>query len=246
MIVITIEYKPFGLLKHKRFDAMLPSGWGEMTPDQLTTIPDLRRGVLDESKLLQIFLGIKRAIAERIDSYQKFCILKNLNYIEKPEPFGSFIIKKLLWYRAPAPMLKDLTFGAFIYGDTYYQNYINGDKYDLDRFIACFYYDKKGFNEKLIENHATIIRAADLKTREAIAINYVLIREWLATTYPYVFQKAAAGIKPGKYTGWVGVFDSVVGDDIANHEKYAASPLSLILRYLNNKTKEYYKNGGKV
>jgi hypothetical protein len=159
---------------------------------------------------------------------------------------SKFVIKKILYFKAPANQLKNITFGAFIFGDTYYQNYISGKKEDLNRFIACFYYNKSGFKEKDIELNARIISLADISVREAIAINYALIREWLAKAYPFVFQKAESGKKQEKSTGWVGVFDAIVGDDIANQEKYEEKPLSSILRYLNRKTKEYCKNGGKV
>lgn len=246
MIAITIEYKPLGFLWRKRMETRLPSRWSEMTPKQIAAIPYLRRDMLDDSKLLQIFLRISKSIARRIDSYQKYCILQNLKYIKEPEPFGNFIIKKIAGFYAPGDQLKGVTFGAFIFGDTYYQNYFSGKRGDLNRFIACYYCDKNGFDDKTIEEHARLISLIDLATREATAINYGLIREWLAKAYPYVFQKAEAGQKHEKSNGWVGVFDAVVGEDIVNQEKYAEKPLSGMLRYLNRKTKEYYKNGSKV
>jgi hypothetical protein len=246
MIVITLEYKPYGFFGKKRFNKELPARWAEMTPNQLAVIPDMRRGILDETKLLNIFLGIRKSLIKRIDSYQRYCILKELQFINKPEAYEKFIISKILWYKAPAPFLKDITFGAFMFGDTYYQNYLSGTTGDLNRFIACFYYDKKGFNEKYIEDNAFKIGLIDLKTREAIAINYALIREWLAKAYPFVFEQGHIRYKAEKSRGWVGVFDAIVADDISNSEKYAEKPLSTILRYLNRKTKEYYKHGSNV
>jgi hypothetical protein len=246
MIAITVQYKPFGFFWKRTLETWLPARWSEMTARQIAAIPDLQSGRIDDSKLLHIFLGIKRHIAKRIDSYSKYCILRNLKYIAEPEPFGNFVIKTIVGFKAPGNQLKGVTFGAFIFGDTYYQNYLAGKKEDLNRFIACFYVNRHGFNDKNIETNAKIIGLVDIRIREAVAINYVLIREWLAMAYPYVFQKAEAGQKQEKSTGWVGVFDAVVGDDIANQEKYSEKPLSMILRFLNRKTKEYYKNGGKV
>jgi hypothetical protein len=246
MIAITVEYKPFGFLWRRRIETKLPARWSEMTRRQIVAIPEMQRGKLDDSKLLQIFLGIKKSVANRIGNYQKYCILRNLKYIREPEAISMFIIKKIIGFKAPGNKLKGITFGAFIFGDTYYQNYIAGKKEDLNRFIACFYYNKLGFKEKNIEMNAQLIGLIDLPTREAIAINYGLIREWLALAYPYVFRKAEEGKKHKSFTGWVGVFDAVVGDDIVNEDKYAEKPLSIILRYLNHKTKEYCKNGGKV
>jgi hypothetical protein len=210
----------------------------------MAAIPLYFAGALDDSKALRLFLGIKKRIARRIDDYQAFCILRNLQYLRKAEPHGNFIIKSIAGYKAPADQLAGVTFGAFIFGDTFYQNYLtNGRKDDLDQFIACFYCDKKGFYDKQIEDKAAKIRNASIIKRMAIMVNYGLIREWLALGYPNVFQKLQPGEKKEKGKGWVAVFDSIVGEDIANMEKYAEIPLSTMLRYLNNKTKESYKNG---
>lgn len=246
MIAVTVRYKPFGFFWERTLEKRLPARWSEMNPRQIAAIPHLQRGTIDDCKLLQIFLGIKKSIAKRIDRYQAYCILRNLKYIKEPEPLGKFVIKRLVGFKAPGDQLKNITFGAFIFGDTYYQNYISGKNDDLNRFIACYYYNRYGFREKNIEAHARIIGLTDIAVREAVAINYALIREWLAKAYPYVFQKAEEGQKQKKSNGWVGVFDAVVGDDLVNQEKYAEKPLSIILRFLNRKTKEYYKNGGKV
>ena len=140
-------------------------------------------------------------------------------------------------------MLKDVTFGQFIFADSYYQSYLNGNTADLNRFIACLYTTKKGFSEKTIDHNALIIKSCDVRKREAIGINYALIREWLAAEYPYVFQHSTTSTKN---TGWVAVFDYLVGDDIANHQQYANSPLSLVLRKLNHKTKESYRHGSNI
>jgi hypothetical protein len=246
MIAVSVQYKPFGFLWRRTLEKKLPARWSELTPDQIALVPKLYQGTVDDCKLLQVFLGIKKSIAKRIDRYQSYCILRNLKYIREPESLDKFIIKKLVGFKAPGDKLKDITFGAFIFGDTYYQNYITGKTEDLDKFIACFYYNRFGFEEKNIERNARIIGLTDIRIRWAVAINYGLIREWLAKAYPYVFQKAESGQKQEKPGGWVGVFDRVVGDDIVNQEKYADKPLSIMLRYLNRKTKEFYKNGGKV
>jgi hypothetical protein len=246
MIPVALEYRPFGFLWRRRLETKLPARWSELTPLQISSIPDLQRDKLDEIKLLEIFLGVKRKIARRVDSYQRYCILRNLKYISQPEPVGNFIIKSIAGFSAPEKNLKGVTFGAFIFGDTYYQNYITGRKEDLNRFIACYYLPEGKFDDRQIESHARIISETDLPVREAIAINYALIREWMARAYPYVFQKVENGKKAENSKGWVAVFDMVVGDDIVNEDKYAEKSLSSMLRYLNRKTKEYYKNGSKI
>lgn len=247
MISIAIEYKPLWFLPWRRhIDTKLPARWSELSQEQIIAIPGMNRGRISEQKLLQVFLGIKKSIAKRIDSYQAHCILRNIKYIQEIEAVATFLVHDIAGLKAPDPQLKGITFGAFIYGDTYFQNYMNGKRDDLNRFIACFYYDKKGFDEKLIESRAKILRVTDIARREAIAMNYGLIREWLARAYPYVFRKTEPGEKHEKSKGWVAVFDMIVANDLVNQERYAMQPVNTVLRYLNRKTKEFYKNGGKV
>jgi hypothetical protein len=246
MISVAIEYKPLGFLRKRRINTSLPVRWSEMTPIQIAAIPRLHRGELDDRKILQIFLGVKKSIARHIDHFQSYYILRNLKYIKEAEPIAKFVVKDIQGFKAPDDKLKDVTFGAFIFGDTYFQNYIGGKKEDLDKFIASFYCNEKGFSEKDIETNAAIIALADISVREAIAINYGLVREWLAKAYPFVFQKSVSGKKRAKNSGWVAVFDRLVQNDLANQDKYSQLPVSTVLRNLNIKMEDYIKNGGKV
>lgn len=246
MIPVDIEYKPFGILPSRRITAMMPARWSELTPDQMVVVPDLLRDKISETKVLEEFLRIRKPISRALDSYQRLCVMQLLKFLKEPQPVGKFIIPEIKGFWGPGNNLKGVCFGAFMFGDTYYQRYVGGDKKSLDLFIASFYYGKKGFSEKEIEKNAAIINKADPKLREAVAVNYGLIREWLAQMYPYVFQKQETGRRKKKAPGWIKVFDRIVGKDIVHQDDYAKSPATEILRHLNEQVKEFYKNGGKV
>jgi hypothetical protein len=246
MIAVTLEYRPYGFLWKRRLEKQLPDKWNELNCHQIIAIPKLQEGKLDEFRLLQIFLGIERSIAKRLSSYQRFSIIRNIKILQNLQPIGRFIIKKVVGFKAPKNNLEGITFGAFILGDTYYQNYIEGKKDDLDKFIACFYYNRFCFSDKHLERNARIIGLADISIRQAIAINYALIREWLTEVYPYVFQKGEPEKKRNSSKGWVGVFDAIVRDDIVNQDKYLQQPVSVMFRYINNRILENIKNGSKV
>ncbi len=244
MIPVELEYRPFAFIPWtRRIEKKLPARWSELSERQICAIPEIF--TLSDRKLLHIFLGIRKGIAGRIDSYQAFCIARLLKYLNNPEPLDRFMLKKIAGFKAPGRGLKGVTFGAFIFGDTFFQDYAKGKSTDLDRFIACFYSGKKGFDDKLIDKHAAAIAKESLQKRIAIAINYGLIREWLALAYPFVFQKVEEG-KADISKGWVGVFDALVKDDLANQDKYAQLPVSTVLRNLDMRMKNYYKNGGDV
>ena len=48
-----------------------------------------------------------------------------------------------------------------------------------------------------------------------------------------------------KNTGWIKVFDSIVGDDIINSERYATMPVHNVFRYITRKIKEDIKSAKK-
>lgn len=246
MIPVAIEYRPSRFFRWQRtVECRMPAHWYELTPRQLEAVVCYLLQKSTEDHLLRIMLGVRRSIFRMMSSYEKFVIFRNLQYIEELDSCNRFIIERLGRFHAPGPRLQDVTFGAFIFGDTYFQDYLTAadDKRAgcLNRFIACFYLKGK-FSDKEIERNARRISHVSLRKRMAIAKNYTLIREWLARAYPNVFQKVDEK-SARKAAGWVAVFDAVVGDDVVNSERYAQMPLSTVLRFLNRKTKEYLKNG---
>lgn len=245
MTTVTLEYRPFGILWKRYITCNMPSAWNELNARQLLAIPLMKRGLLKDTRILRIFLGLRRAIASRVGCIQRHTILKELKWTDKMQPMGVFLLKRLGKYSAPNDALKNVSFGQFIFGDTFYQNYTTGTKEDLNKFIACYYCDKSGFNENKIDRKARHIKRYPLFIREAIGLNYLMVREWLANAYPYVFQRSDKGAK-GTGSGWVRVFDLVVGDDIVHEDEYARKDVNTVLRYLNNKIKDHAKNGSKV
>jgi hypothetical protein len=243
MIPVELEYRPIPFIPWtRRIEKKLPARWSELSESQAVYAPLIRTGALSDRKLLQIFLGLRKRITKRIDGYQAFCITRLLRFLDKPEPLDRFMISSIAGFKAPGRGLKGVTFGAFIFGDTFFQSYMSGKELRPDKFIACFYTSGK-FNENEIERNAAIIANEKPEKRVAIAVNYGLIREWMALAYPFVFQKKEVG-EEDKSKGWVGVFDQIVQDDLANQDKYAQLPVSTVLRNINNRMKNYYKNGG--
>jgi hypothetical protein len=243
MITIAIEYRPVNILSiTRRKELSLPEHWRELTPVQLENIGYVFSGAMPEVRQISLFLGVSLFFATRLDSWQRFCILKQLRFLNSIEICDRFIIPKIGKLKGPKPLLQNVTFGAFMFGDTYFQQWLEGNKIeDLNKFIACFYTNDKFFDDK-IESDSAYISKKSMAKRDAIALNYKLIREWLGQSYPFVFEKVDQEDKKKPSKGWVGVFDAVVGDDLVNQERYAEKPLSQVLRFLNRKRKEYLKS----
>ncbi len=240
MIAVDVQYRPLGFLPAARKSFFLPVRWSELSEQQLENVSLVLNPDVNEDILISLILRMSRLFARRLDSYQKFSILRQLKYLRQSDTCDMFIITRLSGLHAPERYLRNVTFGQFIFGDTYWLSYIDGRKEDLNNFLACFYTAGK-FSDSDIEKNAALISQESRKKREAIAFNYGLIREWLAKRYKYVFEKQTKKRKRTRSNGWVGVFDAVVGDDIINADKYADTPLSQVLRYMDNKIKEQIK-----
>ena len=235
MLDIDIHYKPFGFFPRKRIrKTMLPIHWSELSPKQLCAVSDFRRGLLQGPEVLQIFLGVNRSFAKRIDSFQKYCILKYLRYLEEPEPVEKFIINRISTIKAPSTRLENVTIGAYVLGDTYYQNYLEGNNEDLNRFIACFYTGVIGYDEKLIDIHAKLLRRTDLRIREAVALNYELIREWLIKTYPNVFRMNSELKDLREYKNWLDIFNMMCENDEVKRKIYLQTPVNKMLKQIDS------------
>jgi hypothetical protein len=129
----------------------------------------------------------------------------------------------------------------------YHQNYLSGEREDLNRFIACFYTDERGFNEKLIFDHTQIIRTNYISTRVAIAKNYEFIREELEKTYPNLFA-AAKEIQQIKNTrcGFIHMLDLFADYNIIEKGRFMKTPVIRAFSDLNSIIKECHTNPSSV
>jgi hypothetical protein len=265
---VTIEYQPFRRLRYKRFfTGNFPSEWSKTNPKQLIAIACLMKSSISDVQFLSIMTGLSERMIGRLDDYQRFQLIELFDSFHSDKPYNEFIIDKLdcnfvgsglgldsgCILVHPKPKLAGVTFGQFIFMDTYFANYQeSSDVNDLNRFIAATYIPSgRRFIEHFIEANHKSIGKTDLLTREAIVINYHLIRDWLCTVYPMVFQKQSdnkkstdaenvAKQKPVPKrdpNSWIKVFDGLVGDDIVNEDNYANLPVHNVLRHLTNRIK---------
>jgi len=210
----------------------------------------------NEMALLSLMLGVKKNIAEKLNAFQLYSIAKELDFLNDFKPQYSFAIRTVKGLDAPRPRLEGMSFGQFMYVDTYFEiSVLADDPAQLNKFIGCLYLpDGKQFDEKLIQeraNYVCLFFRPEEKT--AISLNYRLVKEWLCKQYPLLFQAkepetndlnqnpVAEPIEASRGSDWVKVYESLVGDDIVNQDKYAELPLHYVFRYLTTKIKENAK-----
>jgi hypothetical protein len=257
---ISIDYKWWKFTR--KFKRQLPERWEELTAQQLIAVAHLSIGDINDNEFFRMMCDIPGKIARKLDSFQKWAIGQQLLFTSVYEPWYRFILK-LNGLQAPGPRLEGMTFGHFMFVDTFYSDWVNmqakeDERFDsaqrdkeLCKFVGSLYLPagEKFDTQKLsvyIEN------AEDLQEAERIAItlNYRLLKEWLTNLYPMVFERPEEDteepkkrkLPAGKQTGgWLNIFESIVGDDLIHQEQYFELPAHTVLRFMSKKIKENAK-----
>jgi len=262
---VTIKYRPISIISaYRTVSGSFPQNWGEVSAKQLIAVACVYKNRISDLAFLQSMSGLPMRVLKRTDDYERFKLMEQLEFISERKPYHEFIINELrnpfsrfrfpvsgLLLHAPSPKLKGITFGQFIFADTYFSNYLKSDdENDLNKFIAAIYLRKdEKFDEKCIQQHHAAIGKLDRTTREAIVINYQLIREWLSLAYPLIFQRQReiTGSEPSPeprseskadISPWIKIFQNFVGDDILHDDQWASKPINTIFQYMTRKYKE--------
>ena len=262
---IEIRYRPITFLPfYLTVTGNFPANWGEINAKQLAAIACIYKGASNDLKFLQTMTGLPMKVLKRTDDYERFKLIEQLEFIGDRKPYHEFIIRRITLDRyaanifrdtiiyAPEPKLKGVTFAQFIFADTYFSNYQGSQNIeDLNKFIASLYLRKnEPFAEKLIQRNCKYIGRINRSTREAIAINWQLIHEWLSLAYPLIFQKREEIMQDtavpereaveGKVNGspWIKIFQNFVGDDILHNDEWANMPVNTIFQFMTRKYKE--------
>ncbi|TLX73689.1 hypothetical protein E9993_14625 [Labilibacter sediminis] len=233
--------------KDKIIHTTHPECWEELTPSQFIALVRVMKGDISEDDILVEMLDLPHKTVENLDLYQRYTLGQLLEFIQNKAPFNRFVIQDISGLKPPEDGLNDVTFGEFMYIDTFYADYQQSNSNDdLLNLVSCIYVrpaktgERPEFNGRV---DTTRVKTFHLLQREAIAMNYGLIRTWLEEAFPEVFpqQKEASGKPQKQSNGWIDVYDSIVGDDLVNAEKYFNMPCTEVLRYMNKKVKENRK-----
>ncbi|MBA4411154.1 MAG: hypothetical protein Q8S54_01560 [Bacteroidota bacterium] len=272
MLKIEVKYRPISWLPFTRkVDSNVPQNWGDVTQEQLIAIACLYKSAISDIAFLKVISGLKKRILNKLSDYERYKLMEIFEFVGDQKPYHKFIIRRieLRWLRslslskwskpgftlcAPEGKLKGITFGQFIFADTYFANYQqSNDEPDLNKFIASLYLRKdEPFDEKRIQSRHFQIGKIDKNIREAIVLNYQLMHEWLALAYPLIFHTAVElttiptvsdddiAVPEVKRDPniWIKVFQNFVGDDIIHDEVWAAKPVNTIFAYMTRKYKE--------
>lgn len=255
----TIELKYKQLIGWKTVTITVPSYYAEMTPSQFLATIRLSKEWIDEMAFFIQFFGISEKLLTRIDAFSLYKMTETLDGLrdDKSAYFGfyqqSILDGRLL---APENKLKGMCFQQLMTVDTFFSWYVTTDKEEyLDRFLAALYLQEDETyipgNGKLLvlDTRVLEIESLPFDLKYSILINWVLIKSWLSNSYVHLFpagdvSENSKGDKvKGKPVDWLSVFDSFVGDNIADIDAYKALPCMDAFRLLNRRIKEAKKKG---
>jgi hypothetical protein len=253
---INIYYRPIGWLPRERIiKGHFPEMWEEVSEKQFIALASLSE-TDNLPRLVSLFSGLPLHICRRLDLYQQTELWRINGWMGEESSFNRFFIPVVhagrLVLHSPQESLRKVTFGRFIFFDTAFINYQESSSAeDLHRFIASLYIPAgTSFTDDLPLTNEPHVKEIPLQLKQAILFNYILVRRWLAELYPLIFslprdpgekQDVEKPSRKSDPRAWIKVFENIVGDDIANHDRYAEIPLHNVLRYLTAKTKENAK-----
>ena len=264
---ITLEYRRiFRMVKKK---TTLPENWRELDAHQFIYVVKLWLGEVGISEFLHHFIGVNKKIISLLSDYQMWVLMHELDWIQNlREPHNDFFIDTLPGtdLEAPGERLKGCSLQQFMTADTFFSLYcLKKDSSNLDAFIAALYkreYEVFSVEEPVEPQHekdkSVVVLAEHIEkveglsdtTKQAVFLNFVLIKSWLSRAFPNVFPEVDEEEedirrnkrqKTPKSVDWVSVFDALVGDNIADMEKYKAIPATDAFRIMNRRIREARK-----
>ena len=266
MVSLEIQYRPFWLLWFKRtIRRSFPVQYTELSKKQFIAVNLLATGETGDISFLSAMTGFSRKMVQRLGKFQRYKLFEVFEGFGIEKPYNAFIIKSLPAggknFFPPNPKLAGMTFGQYIFAETLHNTWqASREKTDLARFVACIYLPPgKTFSENMVTENAALFAKTDIKTLNAVSTNWKLISKWLSEAYPLLFisdETSSAEVSPpvsgggprvlggggkGGNNTWIKIFDSVVGDDLVNSDRYSALPVNTVFRFLTARIKQNMK-----
>ncbi len=253
----TIEFQ---ISKHQRLSCSIPEEWNEITDRQFLAVAGITHGWLREDEFFMQFFGISSDVLARIDAFQLYTLADLLEFLHQLQPLDTFPVSRIkaefpegtVYLYAPGEKLKGMTFQQFMSVDTFYTwfQHTKNEDFLLSMIATLYLQENSDFVELELSKQITAIRKATVNTDEmikAIAMQWTLIRLWLAKAYSSLFPSApepsqdAQPASKKNPTSWLSIFDTLVEDDLTRLETYARLPATDVLRVLNRRIRNQQK-----
>ena len=235
----------------KLYERDIPTEWDELDAPGIQLAAQLWTRAIPHADLLSRFYGIPLTVVHALDSYLVYCLTQLTTWMRRlDDAVDNFKIAELpdSGYFAPGPRLSGCTLEQFMVADTHFQRYsITADPDHLTVFIASLYHARRRRDDDIDAKVSVVERLPDA-VRQAVFLNFILIRRWLSRSYPYLFPPPTTDaddtddepkrkLKKPRPTDWLAIFDAFMGDDVAFIERYKRMAAIDAFRLMNRRIK---------
>lgn len=264
----TIEIIKKGMFRTERSRLDMPVKWSELNTEQFLLIAESFCKDISDKDFISKLIGCN---VNNLPDYFIYKISECLKFLYSCDTgIDRFYLDRLpdTSFYSPGIRLKGMTFEQFMHIDTMFNKYVrNSSDENLNMFVAHVYIrhneyfvlpedDRKHLfsihKKKLlkpVDNAVVISKRVDRHIKYAVFLNYILIKHWLSKSFPFLFPEDNTRSSENR-TGriripsvkWLDIFDSFVGDDIAQMDKYRAMPATTAFRIMNRRIRESQKN----
>ena len=256
MICIEVTYRDWWWPLERHAKGVAPTRWWELTERQFLAIVGAVTGRLDKDGYLSALTGLPRRLVGYLDDWSRYTLERQLRWVDDEKSEASrLFVGRIEGLEAPADTLAGMPLQQYMTVDTYFAQYTEtmgdgharGDEEKLCMMVGALYLrrDESYFptgGERLADlggNAAMLLRRADRLLLDAVWLNWVLIRNWLARAYPLLFPTPDEGDAKQKQqrrrNAWLDAFDAFMGDDVAHMDQYRRMAATDAFRLMNKR-----------
>jgi len=259
MRTVDVEYRTYFGTRTQHIE--VPERWEDLKPYQFEVCAQLHIAPPSDEEFIRKFFRLKKSIVRKLTKLEAYKLTELVGFAVTPAGTTSnFYIEQIpgTSLLAPTNRLGNMTLEHFALMDTYFFQYVNEPtEQNLHTLVAALYLKKKDVITAIdfTERVNFIRKHIDKCTLYAIFLNYLFVRRWLARSFRHLFDNGEEEEQPTrrKYNKppkpvkslpkWVEIIDGFVGEDILNYEKYTQLNCIRAFKLMNNRIKNYKKNG---
>ena len=226
----------------------------------------------DRINLVPAFLNFQKNAFWKLSAFQIQELVPLSEWlITSPKCLNKVVIEQIKIrrkrYFAPSNKFNNLSVFEFAYADTFFMNFSKAVAADNDilastsmnQLIAVLYREeRKGYNDLIhadkredftlvsLEKRAAQMQKLEINIKEAILFNFVTIRDWFTSLYPFVFPSINQNSEKGNSSdnnnnssySYNNFIRDLVDGDYTNEKEILKTPVRTILFDLNIKIKK--------
>ena len=207
----------------------VPDRWRELSPRQFSATVRIYTEAISEDDFLAEYFDLSKKLISRLDALCKYRLLELTDFARTPrEACDHFKLKRIRWFCAPTPQLREMSMMQFIAADSFFDRYMAHQTPEkLARFVAALYLpDGVAFWEVDFDRHCKRIAThAKPHFQNMVFLNWVLIKNYLSKLYGSLFEPGPEPTEPATTskkkpagTTWVQIMDNFVGENVHNQD----------------------------